>query len=733
MKNKIVFKDKVKNKIKVSEDLQLLTFQNPNNKLFYTFPLKLAIYNMANNDDKGITEFQNWVQTKLGEPPVVFKEPLIEATIKNMENYMFNLGYLHNNISSSVKIKKQKAVVSYIVEPNTQYKINKVIPPLIIDDISRLIAVNQKESLLKSKDYFNINTLDKERQRLTDILRDNGYYFFNKEYLRYDIDSLNKNKSLDLILKINPPTDEKGQIKFYINNVTIFTDFHIERRSDSLQLDTFEYNGYTFITENHNIKPKALLLGMFLKKGDKYSLEKHQKTQKKIVSFGSFKFVNFEYKLVDKNKLDVYIFLTPNKKQVLGTDVELSYNYSGLFGTAISGSYQNRNFSKRSDLLEFKASAGIELNLINNKDKSEPLINNTDINVELSYHLNRFIVPFPLKKVSKNSNVKTKFTLAYDFEDRIETFTKHATTFTAGYEWNETQTKKHFYNPVNISLLLIPKKDPSFIKLLEEKPYLTHSFEESIIFGSNYTFLMTNKKGENDNSFFKFKGDINLAGNFIHSAMLLGKKKSTDSIPYKIFGKEYSQFAKFEGNIVQHNKVSHHSELVTHFNFGIIIPYGNSKVAPYFQQFYAGGPNSLRAFRMRALGPGGYGDANDYDLYYFDQSGDIKIEGNIEYRFDLIWWFKWAFFVDAGNTWLLNKNVERPNGHFTKDFYKQIAVGFGTGLRMDFTYFVIRTDLAIPIIDPREEDTWRLNKINFNDKDWRKNNLIFSLAIGYPF
>jgi len=395
--------------------------------------------------------------------------------------------------------------------------------------------------------------------------------------------------------------------------------------------------------------------------------------------------------------------------------------------------YKNRNFSKRSDLLQYKISAGIELNLINNKDKNEPLVNNTDISTELSYHLNRFIVPFPLKKVSKNSNVKTNFALSYNFEDRIKKFTKHAITFTAGYEWNETQTKKHFYNPLNVSVLLIPKKDTSFVNLLDKIPSLKHSFEENIIFGSNYTFLMTNKKGENDNSFFKFQGDIDLAGNIIHSIMLLIKNKSNVSLPYTIFNKPYAQFAKFEGNIVQHNRLTSHSELVSHLNLGIIIPYGNSTVAPYFQQFYAGGPNSLRAFRLRAIGPGSYIKNGEYSSDYFDQSGDIKMEANLEYRFDLIWWFKWAFFVDAGNIWLLKKDIDRPKGEFTKDFYKQLAVGFGTGLRMDFTYFVIRTDLSMPIVDPRQEDTWRLNKINFLDKEWRKNNLIFSLAIGYPF
>ena len=736
VKNKIVINSKVKNKSQVKEDLQLLTFQKPNNKLFYIFPLKLAIFNMAN--DKGReTKFKWWIKNKLGEPPVVFNEPLIFGTASSMANYIFNLGYLHAKVIPTVKVKKQKAVVTYTIEANDQYEINTVILPKKVDDITQIIAASQKETLLKKKDFLNVNILDDERQRLTNVLRDNGYYFFNKEYLRYDIDSLGKDGKLDLILNINPPKEKDGQKKFKLKELTIYTDYFIEKRNvPNVKLDSFDYEGYRFVSETHNIKPKALLFGVYLEKGDYYSLKKHTKTLQKISSFGSFKFVNIEYRLSGEGLLDVFIYLTPSKKQSFSGDLEVSHSFEGLSGSSVSLTYKNRNLSKRSDLLQFKVSAGVELNLFN---KGQTLLNTADFNTELSYYVNKFILPFPLKKVSKNSNVKTKFSLAYNFENRIQKFTKHSTSFSAGYEWNETQTKKHFYNPFNISLLLIPEKDTSFVRQLADLPSLAHSFEENIIFGSNYTFLMTNKKGENDRSFFKFQGNVDLAGNIIHSIMLLAKNKSTNTIPHKIFGIEYAQFARFEANIVQTNKVTPHSELVTRFNAGIIIPYGNSEFAPYFQQFYSGGPNSLRGFRLRAIGPGSYFTTESFEgnNFYFDQSGDIKIEANIEYRFDLYKWFKWAFFIDAGNVWLLKKDVDRPGGEFTTKFYEDIAMSFGAGLRMDFTYFVIRTDLAMPVIDPRinprDDDSWRLNKIDFKSSDWRSKNLIFSLAIGYPF
>ncbi|MGB0886190.1 MAG: BamA/TamA family outer membrane protein [Chitinophagales bacterium] len=735
VKNKIVFKEKIKNASKFKEELQLLTFQKPNNKLFYIFPLRLSIYNTA-NDNKRETKFKWWLKNKLGEPPVVFKDPLVLASAKSMKNYLFNLGFLHNEVIPTLVIKKQKVKVIYTVLPNIQYKIDKIILPEGKDDISKIIGSIKKESLLKTKDAFNINTLDEERLRVANELRNRGYYFFNKEYISFDIDSLDKKKKLDLILNVKAPKDLKGQSKFKINDVYIYTDYSLTKNVEILELDTFMYDGYYFITKKNPFKPKALLFGVFFKKGDYYSLRNELKTQKKIVSFGAFKFVNIEYKLAkDSISLDAFLFLTPSKKQALSADIELSHSFEGLSGSVVSATYKNKNFTKRSDLLQLKISAGVELNLFNRNATS--LLNTADVTAELSYYVNRFIVPFPLKKVSKNSNVKTKFSLIYNFEERIQRFSKHATTFTAGYEWNETQTKKHFYNPISATLLLIPKKDSIFQAQLDTLPSLQRSFEENIILGSTYTFLYTDKKGEEDVSYFKFQGDIYLAGNFIHAFAGMINANNTKKVPYKIFGKEYAMFARFEGNIVHYYKIGIHSEFVSRFNGGIAIPYGNSQVVPYFQQFFVGGANSVRAFRLRALGPGTYSNEKSFsnNNFFFDQSGDIKLEANLEYRFDLYKWFKFAFFLDAGNVWTLKDDPDRSGGAFRSDFYKAIAVGFGSGLRLDFTYFVIRADLAMPIVDPRfaPKERFRLTKKALGISQWSRNNLVFNLAIGYPF
>lgn len=734
VKNKIIFKEKIKQQAKYTEQIQLLTFQKPNNKLFYIFPLKLSIYNLANNSKKRERKFGWWLKNKLGEPPVVFKESLVLGSTKSIKNYLFNLGYLYNEVEPEILEKNQKITVKYFITPSTRYKINKIENPNPANDIARIIRDVSKESLLKTEDFLNINTLEEERNRITNALRDKGYYFFNKEYLSFEIDSNDKNNRVDLKLNINPPKDLKGQEKFTINEVYIYTDFYVDKVNINQKLDTVLYDDYHFIWEKKSFLPKSLLFGVFFEKGDVYSLKNHIKTQQKIVSFGAFKFVNIEYKLSDTkpNALDAFILLTPSKKQAVSGDVEISHSFEGLSGSALSFTYRNLNLTKRSDLLQFRASAGVELNLFNKNAVS--LLNSADFTTELSYFVNRFIVPFPLKKVSKNSNVKTKFSLQYNYEERIKRFTKHSTTFTAGYEWNESSNKKHFYNPISVSLLLIPKKDSLFQNQLNEIPSLKYSFEENIIFGSTYTFLYNNKKSEEDRSYFKFQGDIYLAGNIIHSIMLLAKRKTTATVPYSILKKDYAQFARFEGSIVQHNLIGNHSEFVTRLNAGVVIPYGNSRVAPYFQQFFVGGANSMRAFRLRALGPGTY-QSPDKNNNFFDQSGDVKIEVNAEYRFDIYKWFKWAFFIDAGNVWGLRKDIDKPGGVMRGDFYKSIAMGAGMGLRLDFNYFVIRTDLAMPIYDPRknEGERWRLTKKAIGINGWSKNNLVFNLAIGYPF
>ncbi|MGB1248540.1 MAG: BamA/TamA family outer membrane protein [Chitinophagales bacterium] len=735
VKNKIVINGEISNKRALKESLETIPIQSPNRKMFGVLPVRLAIYSSASQ--KKYNKFRNWLMKSVGEEPVVFKPVIANKSALDIRTYMFNRGYLHSEVQETHTINKKKTVVTYTITPNEQFFIDSIFLPKNHPEFVALLDKKKKDQLLFEGDPLDIDVLDEERKRIADIFRNKGYYYFSKDYIVFEIDSNYTEKTANLHLKINEPINGNGHQKYDINNVYTYTNYQLGAENQILN-DTINEEEYYFIADKHQYRTRMLRSGIFFEKGEKFKLDNFFDTKRKISNFGTFRFVDINFADISdstgQNLLDVHIHLTPAKKQSMSIQVEGNQNTLGLTGSAVSFTYRNKNLFQGADLLQFRISSGLEFQFNGNGQA----LNNTDVTTELSYSLNRFLLPFPMKKVSKKSNVKTTFTLGYQYQRRIKNYSLHSTNFSFGYEWNESNNKKHIYNPISLNFLLIPKKTDEFQSLLDQIPSLRRSFEEQLIAGSNYTFLYSNKNKETDRSYMYFNGNIRLAGNVIQAfAATINKNKEKEK-PYGIGKREYSQFARFEGNIVHHWDFSRHAQLVTRFNTGIIVPYGNSEFAPYFQQFYAGGANSVRAFRLRAIGPGTYADttATNNDNLFFDQAGDIKIETNTELRFDIYKFFKGAIFVDAGNVWLLKNDTARVGGQFEfNQFHKGIALGTGFGARLDFSYFVIRLDMAFPIRDPRlpAGETWAIKDFKFFDKQWRKENLIFNLAIGYPF
>jgi hemolysin activation/secretion protein len=315
----------------------------------------------------------------------------------------------------------------------------------------------------------------------------------------------------------------------------------------------------------------------------------------------------------------------------------------------------------------------------------------------------------------------------------------------AGYTWRETTVADHQLNVININFLQLNNTTPAFDSLLRKNPFFGRSFEEQFIIGSNYTYTFNSQLREEDpvwrsrrrrRHHFFFRGNVDVSGNLMHLIQsVINEEGNTEEEPYTIFGTPYSQYSRFETDFRYYYKPSENNTLATRLLFGIGIPYGNSTTLPYVRQFFIGGPNSIRAFRARSVGPGSY-RPEQVGFFFFDQVGDILLEANVEYRFPLVSVVKGALFVDAGNIWLL-KPYDRPQGLFKFDtFLQQIAVGTGIGLRIDVSFFVLRFDLGIPLRYPYTDDEmtqdqnlqgeWLFDKFK-----WR--NSVFNIAIGYPF
>lgn len=730
---------KIKSNNNVKEDIQNLVIQKPNTKMFGLISFRLGIYNLAY--DKKENKFRWWLKNKVGEAPVIYNPKISSKSAENIRLYMFNEGFLNAKVDFATTFSPKKVALNYSVFPGDQFTTGDITLPEASNTLLNHVTQVQEETLIETGSPFSINTLNDERVRITTHLRNMGYFNFRKDYIVFELDSNNSTKQVNISMNIKGPTPESWHEKYTINNIYVLTDY-LKADNQMLGLDTIMHDGIYFVGTEVKYKPKVIANGIFLESGEYFRLDSYQNTLRKLANYGTFKFVDIQFVPVvkgNKKHLDAFVYLTSAKKQTISVDVEARHNFIGLAGASVGVTYQNKNLSKSADLLEFKISSGIEFNAGNGLTYP---VNNADVIVETNYYLNRFLLPFPLKKTSKYNNVKTRISLQYNYERRIQFYSLHSNTFNFGYEWNESANKKHIYNPISATVLFLPEKNVSdeFRERINEIPSLARSFEEQLILGSNYTFFYNNKKTENDKSYMVFKGNVALAGNVIHGFMALTKQARNNPRPYSIFNREYSQFARFEANIIHNFTIGKHASLNSRFNTGVIVPFGNSTVAPYFQQFYVGGSNSIRAFRLRALGPGTYADEANIDNpnFFFDQAGDFKLEGNTELRFDIYKFFKAALFVDAGNVWLLKQDPDREGGTISKgNFFNALALGVGFGLRLDFDYFVIRTDFALPLIDPRFSDSrkYPLNDFEFSlgKNSWFRKNSIFHLAIGYPF
>jgi outer membrane protein insertion porin family len=375
---------------------------------------------------------------------------------------------------------------------------------------------------------------------------------------------------------------------------------------------------------------------------------------------------------------------------------------------------------------------------------------NITLSAGATYLLNKFIVPFRYKLFSPTANPRTRISVSYNFEHRYDFDTSgHKVVFlyqlhnfnaSFGYDWEKkvsTKTHHHVFNPIALQFFLLPKTGQEFTTRLDETPILKSSFQEQVIIGPNYSYFYTNRKSAADQKYMSFHTTLETAGNIIYGFFKAASQPDLHDSLYLILNRPFAQFFKIDVDWRNYIKMTNHSTFAIRTYAGIGVPYGNSYALPFVKEFFVGGPNDLRGFQIREVGPGSYVDTSVFDPHkgpkaaigFFNQNGDIKLEANAEIRFDIYRWLKAAVFADAGNVWTLNKDAV-PGGNFDiKRFWSEFAVDAGAGIRLDFNYFLVRFDYGFPLRDPRRVigERWQFqNAVAFK-------NGAFQLAIDYPF
>jgi len=751
VKNKFNLKIKTKaaEREKLNTDFIRIAAQKPNKQVFNFAPVRMWFYYAASHSKK-LTKFNQWIMDKVGEAPVVYDSALVRQSRDYIREYLFNYGYFHATVTDTVITKNKKTTVVFNIEPKELWTIREVELPKGHTSCDSIVRTNYKNSFLKKGDRFDVTNLKSERDRIENICRNSGYFLFNREYVTFDFDSFTEDKSVTIKIILNHPNDAAQHEQFYLNNIYIISDYTVESLTDTLRRDTVTLGDYRFIAAKPKFKNKILAEAIFFKKNELYSKDAELQTINHLSQLGIFKFISVDYskpKDRDGNYLDCTLQLTPAKKQSWGGTVELNVSNEGLFGTSGTLSYKNKNLTKRADQLLLDVSSGIQIRFPTHEVQKVQIMSVTAA-VGVTYYMNKFLIPFRTKIFSAKANPKTRFSVNYNFDNQYDfdatgknvvfLYQLHNFNASFGYEWNKGREQHHLLNPIAVDFFLLPKVGTDFIARLDSNPPLKSSFQEQVIIGPNYTFTYNSSKGNNDRKYMKLRIGLETAGNVIDGVFKAASSSSEHDSVYQIANKPFAQYFRMEVDWSNFIKMNNHSQFCVRTYAGVGVPYGNSITLPFIKQFFVGGPNSLRGFQIREIGPGGYvpdtlvfnpETGKKTNVGFFNQTGDIKLETNAEVRFDIYKWLKGAVFADAGNVWTLKKDAV-PNGQFNfGTFWSQFAVDAGAGLRLDFSYFVIRFDYGFPLRDPRRVygERWQFqNAVAFT-------NGAFQLAIGYPF
>ena len=701
----------------------------PNSK-FLGMRIGLWAYYKGSKERPGF--INKFLKKKLGQEPVYFSQVDPGKTEEILLNRLENNGFFYSSAISNSSVKGKFAGMEYKVNISRPYHMENL--ELVGDSmtIQREIADILEKTDLKKGDRFELEAFKSERTRINDELRLRGFYNFNADFLIFEADTNNyEDRRFDLFLRLKQNVPESAMVPYEIDQIHVFPNYSIDGKTD--RPDTTVINGINFIQDELVFKPKLLEPYILIREGEKYSSELSRLTSNRLSSIGNYRYVNLKYSEKDSSsaaetgKLDANIYLSPLKKRSIRAELQGLSKSNNFVGPAVLVTYRNRNLFKGGETLNVTAKFGYETQIAGGNRTG---LSTYDLGLKTDLIIPRVIFFMPIQERFSYSVPKTKMSLGGESLNRIGLYRLNSISTSYGYYWNANRFVYHEINPISLSVVNLSESSPEFEGILNQNPFLRRSFEQQFIAGLNYTFHY-NQLGDLFRKHKVFAGaTLDMAGNM--AGFLDGENSQNE--PGKIFGMEYAQYVRGDLEFRYHFKVGKGQVLAARLFGGWGIPYGNSVSLPYVKQYFTGGPNSIRAFRIRSLGPGSYQPDTVNNQSYFEQAGDIKLEGNLEYRFPLFSYLKGAVFVDAGNVWLKNENDALPGGKFSSSWWKELGIGTGLGLRVDVEFFVIRFDFATPLRKPYldEGERWQGN-FDFFNRDWRRENFIFNFAIGYPF
>lgn len=695
----------------------------PNKKFLGMHP-GLYFHYKAQVDSGWVNRF---LDRKIGEKPVYLDKVKRENVEELMYNRLENRGHFFSSISSTIDLNKKKksASVTYRVQIPRYYELSKYEQEgdslIIQQEINKYLS----NSILKEGMRFDLEEMKLERENIDEYLKTTGYYNFNSDFLHFQADTNQyDDKKFNLFLSLKNNIPKKALIPYRISEINVYPNYQIGQ--DTSSQDTVRYKNKNYISVDEYFKPEKLDPFIKIQEGEYYNPGRSQNTSRRLGTTGAYKFVNIRYQETDSlandtlGALEASIYLSPLSQRAIRTELQAVTKSNSFSGPSLAIIYSNRNLFKGGEILDVTLNAGYETQIGRSK---APGVNSIQLSLKGDLIFPRVLLPITIRQNWFDYSIpKTKVSMGGEYISRTNLFTMASLQSAYGFLWSGNRFVTHELNPVSITYLNLLKRNPEFEAILDQNPFLKSSFDQKFIAGMTYSYTYNGMVDQRQKHQFYWNTNIDIAGNLL--SLMTGHQSRK---PKTFLNMEYAQYAKLDGDIRYHIKLGHHQKLATRIFAGLGMAYGNSGILPYSKQFYSGGPYSVRAFNTRALGPGSYSprEPSGENASYFDQTGNLRLEANAEYRFPLYSYLKGAVFIDAGNVWSTNEDNTLPGGRFGSDFLNKLGIGAGVGVRLDIQSFVIRIDLAVPLHDPALPI----------GKRWTYDiqHPVLNLAVGYPF
>ena len=736
-KLEVVNEDETPAGIQALTEVEAALAYAPNNAIFgsssmrWPLPLGLWVYNgfVKYQDKKGVGR---WIFDHMGTNPVLMSSVNGETRAKVATNLLHDYGYFNGSVSYKEVPQKdpRQAKVSYVIDMARPFFLDSIAYLRYPASADSLIRATRSQSVLKSGENFSVLKLEEERQRLSSLFRNHGYYYYRPEFTTYRADTLQKPGyvGLQVVPKTGIPSEAKKQ--YYLGKTSVYlTGYNNEPPTDTLNLRTMTlyYSG-----KKPAIRPSALMRNFFFRKGELFSQDRQTFTQEAIARMGVFRYSEFRYVPLDTTSncdtLNVNMYATFDKPYNAELEFNVTTKSNDQTGPGAIFKITRNNFQRMGANLSFEVRGSYEWQTNSNVEGNSSKLNSYELGTSLSLDFPRLILPWKDTGLRRSRfPQKTSFKLYGNLLNRARFFNMLSFGGNVTYEFRRSRLWKHSVTPFQLTFNTLMSTTERFDSITATNPSLALSLGDQFIPSMSYTFTYDNSRLKPNKQLW-WETSVTSAGN-VTSLLYAALGKGFDEKNKKLLGTPYAQFLKLTSEVRMLFKVGEKQHIATRFMGGVLWSYGNQTIAPYSEQFYIGGANSLRAFTVRSIGPGTYNPGQNTKYGYLDQTGDIKLEANVEYRFPIFGDLYGATFLDAGNVWLMRKDPNRPGGEFTlKNFAKSLALNTGVGVRYDLTFLVIRLDLGVALHVPYET-----GKSGYYNIPKFKDGLGFHFAIGYPF